>query len=146
MKDIFYAIKFKKIFIGICLVTIGCAIFTTENSIWANEPIIKEVKASKESFFGSRSFFVSVKHNDTGWEHYADGFEILTVSGDIISKRVLAHPHVDEQPVTRDLRGVSILDGIAEIEVRAHDTVHGYGPKVRITVPAKDVEIKFKTQ
>ena len=113
MKDIFYAIKFKKIFIGICLVTIGYAIFTTENSIWANEPIIKEVKASKKSFFGSRSFFVSVKHNDTGWEHYADGFEILTVSGDIISKRVLAHPHVEEQPVTRDLRGVSIPDGIA---------------------------------
>ena len=145
MKDMFNATKFQKILVWICFVALS-AVFNTNNSAQANEPIIKEVEASKKSFFGKRDFFVSVLHEDTGFEHYADGFEILSVSGEIIAKRVLAHPHVDEQPVTRDLRSVSIPDGVTEIDVRAHDSVHGYGPKVRVPVPAGDVKIAFKAQ
>ena len=106
MKDMFNASKFQKILVGICFVALGGAVFITNNTAQANEPIIKEVEAGKKSFFGKRDFFVSVLHDDVGWEHYADGFEILSVSGEIIAKRVLAHPHVDEQPVTRDLRSV----------------------------------------
>lgn len=146
MKDMFNATKFQKILVGICFVVLGSAVFITNKSAQANEPIIKEVEAGKKSFFGKRDFFVSVLHEDTGFEHYADGFEILSVSGEIIAKRVLVHPHVDEQPVTRDLRSVSIPKGTTEIDVRAHDTVHGYGPKVRVHIPAGDVRIKFKAQ
>ena len=141
----FNATKFQIILVGICFVALS-AVFITSNSTQANEPIIKEVEAGKASFLGKRDFFVSVLHDDTGWEHYADGFEILSVSGEIIAKRVLAHPHVDEQPVTRDLRSVSIPDGVTEIDVRAHDSVHGYGPKVRLQIPAGDVKIQFKAQ
>ena len=143
MKNIINAIGFQKILIGICFITLGSTVFITNNVTQANEPIIKYVEASKKSLFGSRGFFISVLHDDTGWEHYADGFEILSVSGKIISKRVLAHPHVDEQPVTRDLRSVSIPDGATQIDVRAHDTVHGYGPKVRVPIPSGDKEIQF---
>ncbi len=116
------------------------------NKAYANEPTIKYVEASKESFWGKRDFFVSVRHDDTGGEHYADGFEILSVSGEIIRKRVLAHPHVDEQPVTRDARSVSLPDEATEVDVRAHDNVHGYGPKVRVPIPAKKVKINFKAK
>ncbi len=146
MKILFNTTKFQKILSLICIATIGSITFTLYNSAQANEPIIKYVDASKESFFGKRTFFVSVLHTDSGWEHYADGFEILSVSGEIIAKRILAHPHVDEQPVTRDLRGVSIPDGVTHIDVRAHDTVHGFGPKVRVPVPVSGGEIKFKAQ
>ncbi len=146
MKNLFNTTKFQKNLIVICFVVLGSMIFTINNSAQANEPIIKYVDASKKSFFGKRTFFVSVLHADSGWEHYADGFEVLSVSGEIIAKRVLAHPHVDEQPVTRDLRGVSIPDGVTQIDVRAHDIVHGYGPKVRVPVPASGEEIKFKAQ
>ena len=145
MKGMFNATKFQIILVWFCFVALS-AVFITDRSAQANEPIIKEVEAGKKSVFGKRDFFVSVLHEDTGFEHYADGFEILSVSGEIIAKRVLAHPHVDEQPVTRDLRSVSIPDGITEIDVRAHDSVHGYGPKVRVQIPAGDVKIQFKAQ
>jgi len=101
----------------------------------AGEPKIVEVKISKESFFGSRSIFVTVEHEDTGWDHYADTFDISTPDGEILSTRVLAHPHVDEQPFTRDARGVSIPDGVTEVLVRAKDSVHGFGETVRVAVP-----------
>jgi hypothetical protein len=145
MKGMFNETKFQTILVWFCFVVLS-AVFITDRSAQANEPTITNVDASKKSVFGKRDFFVSVLHEDTGFEHYADGFEILSVSGEIIAKRVLAHPHVDEQPVTRDLRSVSIPDGVTEIDVRAHDSVHGYGPKVRVQIPAGDVKIKFKAQ
>ena len=86
--------------------------------------------------YGSNSwtFQVAVRHADEGWDHYADRWEILAPDGKILSTRVLAHPHVNEQPFTRSLSGTTILDNITSITIRAHDKVHGYGGKT-ITLP-----------
>lgn len=73
------------------------------------------------------SFSVTVRHTDTGWTHYADAWEVLTIDGELLATRVLAHPHVDEQPFTRGLPSVSISADINEVIVRAHDSVHAYG-------------------
>ncbi len=70
---------------------------------------------------------VTVRHADTGWEHYADRFEILDGQGNLLGTRVLHHPHVDEQPFTRRLDNVLIPAGIKRVTVRAHDSQHGYG-------------------
>jgi hypothetical protein len=76
---------------------------------------------------GAWTFEVTVQHEDTGWEHYADRWEVLTTEGEVLATRVLAHPHVDEQPFTRSQSGIVILEGITQVRVRAHDLVHGYG-------------------
>ena len=81
-----------------------------------------EVKNSQDSF----RFDVTLRHDDSGWDHYADGWEVLSPSGDVLGKRVLAHPHVNEQPFTRSLSGVRIPQGISTVSIRAHDSVHGY--------------------
>ncbi len=103
--------------------------------VFANEPVITNVKVSNPSPTGDYSFHVSVKHGDTGWDHYADNFEILTPDGTIIATRVLAHPHVNEQPFTRSKYGVKVPVGLKEVNVRAHDSVHGYGPVVLVQLP-----------
>jgi hypothetical protein len=72
-------------------------------------------------------FAVTVRHDDTGWDHYADRWEVLDADRELLAKRVLYHPHVHEQPFTRHLTGVRIPDGIASVTVRAHDSVHEYG-------------------
>jgi len=72
-------------------------------------------------------FFVTVRHADEGWKHYADRYEVLAPDGSVLATRVLQHPHVEEQPVTRRLDGVRIPAGIARVRVRAHDLVHGHG-------------------
>ncbi|MBU1211027.1 MAG: hypothetical protein KJ587_07110 [Alphaproteobacteria bacterium] len=77
----------------------------------------------------------TIRHADDGWDHYADRFDVMTADGQVIGKRVLAHPHVEEQPFTRSLSGVAIPEGVDEIRVRAHDTVHGLG--------AQEVSVKL---
>jgi hypothetical protein len=79
---------------------------------------------------GVYNFSVTVSHEDTGWEHYADRWEVVDNDGNILQTRVLHHPHVNEQPFTRSLAGVEIPDHIDKLNVRAHDSVHEYGGRV----------------
>ncbi len=77
---------------------------------------------------GTYRFDVTVRHADTGWDHYADAWEVLTPDGKtVLATRTLLHPHENEQPFTRSLSGVRIPEGVTEVVVRAHDKVHGYG-------------------
>jgi hypothetical protein len=71
-------------------------------------------------------FDVTLRHADTGWDHYADGWEVLTIEGKPLAERILYHPHVDEQPFTRSLSGVRIPPGETKVIIRARDKVHGY--------------------
>lgn len=79
---------------------------------------------------------VTLRHGDTGWDHYADRWEILGAQGEVLATRVLAHPHILEQPFTRQLANVAIPRPLTWIRVRAHDRVHGYGGReVTVSVP-----------
>ncbi|MGV6813026.1 MAG: hypothetical protein ACWA47_12310 [Brevirhabdus sp.] len=69
---------------------------------------------------------VTLRHADTGWDHYADGWEVLDADGNRLGYRELLHPHVNEQPFTRSLGGVDIPEGTAKVFIRAHDSVHGW--------------------
>lgn len=77
---------------------------------------------------GGYHFDVTVRHADTGWDHYADKWEVLAPDGTVLGTRVLAHPHVNEQPFTRSTT-LRIPEGITKVTVRAHDKVDGYGGK-----------------
>jgi hypothetical protein len=63
-------------------------------------------------------FEVTISHPDSGWDHFADGWEILDSQGNRLGWRELQHPHVDEQPFTRSLSNVMIPDGTKEVFVR----------------------------
>ncbi len=92
----------------------------------AGEADVLNATASKT---GAETWTISatVRHDDTGWEHYADAFQVLTTDGRELGLRILYHPHETEQPFTRSLSGVRIPPDITEIVVRARDKVHGYG-------------------
>lgn len=74
-------------------------------------------------------FDVTVKHADEGWDHYADIWEVVGADGAVYGQRVLAHPHVNEQPFTRSQSGIEIPADVSEVTVRSGDTVHGLGGK-----------------
>ena len=96
-----------------------------------------DVSVSKGSN-GHYKFNVTVLHEDSGWDHYANKWEILDSQGKILGTRVLLHPHVGEQPFTRSLSGVRIESGVKSVTVRAHDLIHGYGGKsFTIALPDK---------
>ena len=83
---------------------------------------------------GRYSFSVTVRHDDTGWDHYADRWEVVAPDGTVLGTRVLLHPHVNEQPFTRSQSGIVIPADVDTVTVRAHDSVHGFGG-VEMVVP-----------
>lgn len=74
-------------------------------------------------------FDTSVRHNDQGWEHYADGWEVIDLEGNQLGHRQLGHPHDNEQPFTRSLCNIKILPENAKVIVRAKCNQHGFGGK-----------------
>ena len=78
---------------------------------------------------GTYGFNVTVAHQDEGWTHYANKWEILTPDGKVIAVRVLYHPHVDAQPFMRTLARVEVPIGVTRVTVRAYDTVTGPGER-----------------
>lgn len=87
---------------------------------------------------GVYDFAVTVAHADEGWEHYADWWAVVDGQGAVLATRVLAHPHVDEQPFTRGLSDVAVPDGVRTVVVRARDSVHGYGgAEMTVTLPQR---------
>ncbi|MBX2806091.1 MAG: hypothetical protein KTR19_08970 [Hyphomicrobiales bacterium] len=86
---------------------------------------------------GVYRFNVTVKSDDTGWEKYADKWEVLSPDGEILGERILLHPHENEQPFTRSLSGVAIPAGVTSVRIRAHDKIEGYGGK-EMTVELPD--------
>lgn len=79
----------------------------------------------------------TVESADTGWDRYADAWEVRTTAGDVLGTRVLAHPHVDEQPFTRSLTDVEIPPGVTTVQIAARDSVVGFcGATATVVVPA----------
>ena len=79
---------------------------------------------------------VTLRHADSGWDHYANRWEVVGPDGKLLATRVLHHPHVNEQPFTRSLAGVAIPPAFTWVRVRGHDLVHGYGGReVTLGVP-----------
>ena len=107
-------------------------LFTSES--FAGEADVVDVLTIRQSN-GNFVFRVSVLHTDEGWEHYADAFEIVSLSGEILATRILAHPHVNEQPFTRSII-VKLDPSIRTVTIRAKDKIHQYGGKtIEVTLP-----------
>lgn len=95
------------------------------SAVNAGEVEIVNVKAEKQR--AGWVFNVTLKHGDTGWDHYADAWRVVTEDGKELGTRTLYHPHVDEQPFTRSLGDVTIPTDVSAVYIEAHDKVHGWG-------------------
>ena len=82
-----------------------------------------------QSSNGSWCFNTSVEHNDEGWGHYADGWEVIDLDGNQLAYRELLHPHDHEQPFTRSQCNIEIPKNVTKVAVRAKCKEHGYGGK-----------------
>ena len=67
---------------------------------------------------------VTLRHGDTGWKHYANLWVVESLGGKELGRRVLVHPHEDEQPFTRSLT-LTLPAGVTKVRVRAGDNVGG---------------------
>ena len=83
------------------------------------------------------TFDVTLSTSDIDCSHFADWFEVLTDSGELVYRRILVHPHTDAlsgNPFTRGGGPVSMTSD-QEVIVRAHLNDGGYvGMAMRGTV------------
>lgn len=100
----------------------------------ADPPRVVAAEAVKQG--GSWTISVTLAHPDTGWDHYASGWEVLIPDGTRIGYRELTHPHVEEQPFTRSLSGVMVPDGPGFLLIRPRCTLDGWvGEATRLDLP-----------
>ena len=110
------------------------AVFSVSPVAAADKADVIDVKVEP---LGERQFkfHVTVEHPDDGWDHYADGWQVVGPDGQVLGTRELTHPHVEENPFTRS-HIVSVPEGISQVTVRARDLVHGLGGKdIEVTLP-----------
>ena len=100
-------------------------------SIIVNSTLIAgnaDVKNVEITALGGDKFRIDVtlEHADSGWDHYANQWDVIDEAGAVIGSRVLHHPHVNEQPFTRSLT-LQIPTAVKRVTIIAHDLVHGTG-------------------
>jgi len=103
-----------------------------EQSILTTDANVEFVRAVNNGH--TWTFHVTVRHPDSGWDDYADGWDVVLPDGTVLKQntddpftRLLLHPHETEQPFTRSQSGLVIPDDVTQVTVRAHDLVDGFG-------------------
>lgn len=140
--------------LGVVLLT-GCSVFeeivmsdggdaAVSSAADADVLNVRAVQTGSDTW----TFHVTVAHPDTGWEDYADGWDVMLPDGSVIKPdpnspftRLLLHPHENEQPFTRSQSNIVIPPDVTEVTVRAHDIVDGFGGReviVDLTAEAGD--------
>jgi hypothetical protein len=121
----------KNILTGLC--AMACVLVS--NTGVANE--VEIVKVMIEPSAHRWTFHVTLKHDDKGWDHYANGWRVVDEDGNELGMRKLWHPHEDEQPFTRTLANVLVPKGKTIVYIEASDKVHGWS-KQRVRINLKE--------
>jgi len=107
---------------------------STSAAVVAGEADVLDVVIKKVAD-GKFRIDTTVKHDDTGWDHYANRWDVVAPDGTVIGSRILHHPHETEQPFTRSLT-LDIPADITQVTIQANDSVHELGGAViSVTVP-----------
>jgi len=88
-------------------------------------PALADIPVVETAWLEGNTVHGTLTHPDTGWDHYADGWEVQDQDGNRLGLRFLTHPHVNEQPFTRSLT----LDAVPEgpLTLRTRCKVDGWG-------------------
>ncbi len=100
------------------------ALFLSSSALAGPADVVSATADCSES---KCSFAVTVRHDDKGWNHYANAWQVLAPDGAVLATRVLRHPHVGQQPFTRGLNDVDVPSDLTSVRIRARDSVHGLG-------------------
>jgi hypothetical protein len=121
---------------GAAAVAVAVIVASCSTTTVAEPGCADVVEAEIEAGGGGFTVRATVASADTGWDKYADAWEVRTLDGVVLGTRILTHPHVDEQPFTRTLAAVAIPDDVDRVEVAARDSVQEFcGETAVVAVP-----------
>jgi len=125
-----YLLNIKSILIFSIWLIISCSSTPTSSKKDSKSNTMADIIAVQVS--GSENaytFSVTIQSPDSGCGQYADWWEVLSTSGNLLYRRILTHSHVNEQPFTRSGGPLQIKAGDS-IYVRAHMHPAGYGGEI----------------
>jgi hypothetical protein len=96
---------------------------TTSSDLDLREANVVGVTVEKQN--GSYRFDVTLIHDDSGEDGYANWWQVETLDGEQLGRRELLHAH-GTQEFTRSAT-VQVPEGTTCVVVRGHDQTHGYG-------------------
>ena len=86
---------------GVCLIA-ACMVVSP---VLANE--VEIVKTRFEKHGSTWTVDTTLRHNDTGWDHYADKWRVVNQGGKVLGERVKRHTLFMLKPMTRFMVGPS---------------------------------------
>ena len=119
-----------KILLVLVIILSGCSIMSESQSpqpkpVLATNNTAQVLKVEATGEANNYIFAVTVSSPDTGCDRYADWWEVITPSGELLYRRVLLHSHVNEQPFKRT-GGVVKIQPQQKVIVRVHMSPDGY--------------------
>jgi hypothetical protein len=100
---------------------------TTQTLLSSERADVTAVNVNGDS--GSYSFNVTLSSDETGCAQYANWWEVLDETGNLIYRRILFHSHPTDQPFTRS-GGSIMISSTQVVYVRAHMNTTGYNGDV----------------
>lgn len=77
----------------------------------------------------SFNFDVTLYHDDDGEEGYADHWQVESLNGSLLGRRVLTHPHGTVEFTRSEIIPISTEEWVV---IRGHDSTHGYGGQLAL--------------
>lgn len=119
-------VSVRNIFSLFIYAVVGCLV--AGNHLLADDAMIVDAKIQHSDGKHQFQIHVTLKHADSGWDHYANRWDVLDENGNLLGSRTLHHPHVNEQPFTRSLT-LTIPPDVKRVTIVASDSVHGDNKK-----------------
>jgi len=92
-----------------------------------------------EAYMGRMGWTVRVtlRHEDSGWDHYASGWSVALPDGTVVGEAELRKPHVGIPEFETKLKGIDVPPGTTYLLIRARCNLVGWSPAVtRVDLPA----------
>ncbi len=70
-----------------------------------------------------------IRHPDSGWDHYASGWQVLAPDGTVLAFAEITHPHLDGEPIQEELTGIQLPQGVDHLMIRVRCTLDGWSAR-----------------
>ena len=96
---------------------------------YSNTAKANVTNVSTDGSDGNYRFFVTIKSDETGCEQYANWWEVVSLDGKLLYRRILFHSHPNDQPFERSGGRINIKDTNI-VYIRAHMNTTSYSGDV----------------
>lgn len=118
------------------LLSLIVATAASVGAVSADAPKVLSASATQDD--GLWTIKVTMSHVDTGWDHYAKGFELLSPDKKRLAYGEIARPHVGKKTIETTLTGITLPKGLTYVLIRTRCSLVGWASETeRLDLPGR---------